>query len=149
MRKSKELYFFQRKSGDHKELGLLDTNGLSGDVGLFIKEKPRARGQVKFHGAKNMGLGGRENYLGLTHGGGLSGSSWAAGTGDNLVRRMGHHEGEAIVEVSEVTSEVGAATPTPRVAPQALSGLQQRADAEEAAGPVTQGEHPGDCWGET
>ena len=60
-----------------------------------------------------------------------------------------HHEGEAIVEVLEVTSEVGAATPTPRVAPQALSGLQQRADAEEAAGPVTQGEHPGDCWGET
>ena len=145
MRKSKELYFFQRKSGDHKQLGLLDTNGLSGDVGLFIKEKPRARGRVKFHGAKNMGLGGRENYLGLTHGRGLSGSSWAAGTGDNLVRRMGHH-GEAIVEVSEVTSEVGAATLTPRVAPQALSGLWQRAGAEEAAGPVTQGEHLGKSW---
>lgn len=68
MRKSKELYFFQRKSGGHKELGLLDTNGLSGDVGLFIKEKPRVSGQVKLCRAKNMGLAGRENYLGLTHG---------------------------------------------------------------------------------
>lgn len=38
LRKSKELYFFQRRSGDHKQLGLLDTNGLSGDVGLFIKK---------------------------------------------------------------------------------------------------------------
>ena len=101
MRKSKVLYFFQRKSGDHKELGLLDTNGLSGDVGLFIKEKPRASGQVKLRGAKNMGLGGRENYLGL------SGSARASGTGDSLVRRMRRHEGEAMTEVSEVRSEVG------------------------------------------
>lgn len=38
--------------------------------------------------------------------GGLSGSTWTSGTGDNLVRRMGHHEGEAITEVSEVRSEV-------------------------------------------
>lgn len=107
MRKSKELYLFQRKSGDHKQLGLLDTNGLSGDVGLFIEEKPRASGQVKLHGAKNMGLGGRENYLGLTHGGGLSGSSWATGTGDHLIRRMGHLGGEATGQVSEATSEWG------------------------------------------
>lgn len=43
---------------------------------------------------------------------------------------------------------MGAATLTPRVAPQALSGLWQRAGAEEAAGPVTQGEHPGKSCGE-
>lgn len=87
----------------HKNLAVLDTNGLVWNVGLFIEEKPRASGQVKLHRAKNMGLGGRENYLGLTHGGGLSGSSWATGTGDHLIRRMGHLGGEATGQVSEAS----------------------------------------------
>lgn len=102
---------------------------------------------MKLHGAKNMGLGGRENYLGLTHGGGLSGGSWATGAEEPPHPEGGILKGEATGQVSEPRLSGGSHL-TPG-GPQAPSGLWQRAGgAEEAAGPVTQGEHPGKSCGE-